>query len=59
MRAQLESLELAREHAQKQTLLLQEKTKEFEELRGLKAVDDREREAKLKRLSEVGKKRIF
>ena len=57
VRARLEGLELARENAQNQTKLLQEKTKEVEEMRSLKALDDREREARLRELADVGKKR--
>ncbi|KAL5525670.1 hypothetical protein ACEPAG_7006 [Sanghuangporus baumii] len=50
-----EALESARVHAQEMTAGLAEKTREAEELRMAKMVDDREREARLVHLSQIGK----
>ncbi|KAL5504245.1 hypothetical protein ACEPAH_8319 [Sanghuangporus vaninii] len=50
-----EALESARVHAQETTAGLAEKTREAEELRMAKMVDDREREARLTHLSQIGK----
>ncbi|KAL5486120.1 hypothetical protein ACEPAI_7164 [Sanghuangporus weigelae] len=50
-----EALESARVHAQETTAGLAEKTREAEELRMAKSVDDREREARLVHLSQIGK----
>jgi len=47
LNAKAEKLEAVKEHAQKQTELLQEKSREVEALRAQKATDDRERQAKL------------
>lgn len=54
-RAKAEYLEAARSHAQNTTAELSTKTRELEELRRAKAVDDREREAKLIELTQIGK----
>ncbi|KAL5526465.1 hypothetical protein ACEPAF_8188 [Sanghuangporus sanghuang] len=50
-----EGLESARVHAQETTAGLAQKTREAEELRMAKMVDDREREARLAHLSQIGK----
>ena len=51
LKAHVERLEACKEHARLQTELLQQKTREVEELRQQKAVDERERELKLKELA--------
>ncbi|OCH93055.1 hypothetical protein OBBRIDRAFT_380379 [Obba rivulosa] len=51
LQAQEDAREAARNHAQEVTEMLQEKNREVEWLRAQKAVDDREREAKLAQLA--------
>ncbi|KAI5122897.1 hypothetical protein M0805_007575 [Coniferiporia weirii] len=56
LRASEEQLGASRARAQAQTQALATKTREIEELRRAKGVDDREREAKLREFSQMGKK---
>lgn len=56
LQAKQERLNVNKEHALKQTELLQMKSKEIEEMRQQRAVDERERQARLLELANVGKK---
>ncbi|KAH9850385.1 hypothetical protein C2E23DRAFT_836307 [Lenzites betulinus] len=51
LRAQEDEREAAKQHAQEATEMLQEKNREVEWLRAQKAVDDRERGAKIRQLT--------
>ncbi|TDL25713.1 hypothetical protein BD410DRAFT_784749 [Rickenella mellea] len=53
LRTAVERLDACKDHALKQTELLQQKNREVEEMRSQKAVDDREREARLKELADM------
>lgn len=55
LKARGEQLDASRAHAQKVTQQLADTAKEVEELRAAKNVDDREREAKLRELANIGK----
>lgn len=55
LRAVEERLEACKVHASQQTELLQRKTREVEEMRTEKAVDDREREVRLGQLANQAK----
>lgn len=52
LKARTEYLDFSKKHAQETTADLSMKSRELEELRRAKAVDDREREAKLMQLSQ-------
>lgn len=55
LRAHIERLDLSRAHTQKETEMLATKTRDLEDLRQQKGVDDREREVRLAQLADVGK----
>ena len=52
LNAKVEQLDMSRKHARHETEELSKKTREVEQLRRQKAVDDREREVKLEQLTE-------
>lgn len=47
---------MSKQHAMQQTEMLQQKAREVEEMRQQRAVDERERQARLVQLSTTGKK---